>query len=150
LEAKEGIPAPKDNLTLHPDAAAPAAASTPDPDYSPEVVPFSDMDLTWAPASYAPSKSVLAWGPFTGEVRADVAYHYEMTQPKDDTINGSSEVFRHNEFQLTHLGVGGDFYYKGAMARFLTQFGMYSQTQPRNDASPNRGQWSLDNAYRYL
>jgi hypothetical protein len=27
---------------------------------------------------------------------------------------------------------------------------MYSQTQPRNDSSPGRGQWSLDGAYRYL
>jgi hypothetical protein len=27
---------------------------------------------------------------------------------------------------------------------------MYSQTTPRNDASPIRGQWQLDNAYRYL
>jgi hypothetical protein len=27
---------------------------------------------------------------------------------------------------------------------------MYSQTQPRNDASPSRGQWGLDGAYRYL
>jgi Putative beta-barrel porin-2, OmpL-like. bbp2 len=27
---------------------------------------------------------------------------------------------------------------------------MYSETQPRNDASPARGQWSLDNAYRDL
>jgi hypothetical protein len=32
----------------------------------------------------------------------------------------------------------------------MTQFGMYSQTQPRNDASPSRGQWGLDGAYRYL
>jgi hypothetical protein len=27
---------------------------------------------------------------------------------------------------------------------------MYSQTTPRNDATPGRGQWQLDNAYRYL
>jgi hypothetical protein len=32
----------------------------------------------------------------------------------------------------------------------MTQFGMYSQTTPRNDARPARGQWNLDNAYRYL
>src|SRR5207302_586250 len=34
--------------------------------------------------------------------------------------------------------------------RLMTQFGMYSQTTPRNDASPSRGQWNLDNAYRYV
>jgi hypothetical protein len=27
---------------------------------------------------------------------------------------------------------------------------MYSQTTPRNDASPGRGQWNLDDAYRYI
>ena len=32
----------------------------------------------------------------------------------------------------------------------MTQFGMYSQTTPRNDASPARGQWNLDGAYRYV
>ena len=32
----------------------------------------------------------------------------------------------------------------------MTQFGMYSDTTPRNDASPARGQWNLDNAYRYI
>src|SRR5262245_13408764 len=28
------------------------------------------------------------------------------------------------------------------------RIGMYSQTPPRNDSSPGRGQWNLDNAYR--
>ena len=32
----------------------------------------------------------------------------------------------------------------------MTQFGMYSTTTPRNDASPARGQWNLDSAYRYI
>jgi hypothetical protein len=38
----------------------------------------------------------------------------------------------------------------------MTQFGMYSQTQPRNDASNARGQWltlnpgTVDNGYRYI
>jgi hypothetical protein len=59
-------------------------------------------------------------------------------------------VFRHGEFQVTQFGIGGDFFYKNVMARLMTQFGMYSQTTPRNDASPGRGQWSLANAYRYI
>src|SRR5262249_8283867 len=69
---------------------------------------------------------------------------------KDDTIYRSTEVLRSGELQLTTFGVGGDFNYKNVRGRLLTQFGMYSQTQPRNDASPGRGQWNLDNAYRYL
>jgi hypothetical protein len=119
-------------------------------DYGPKKVPFAFGDLSWAPGNYAPQDSPLKWGPFTGEVRADVAYHYSFNRPKDDTISGSSEVFRHGELQVTQLGIGGDFYYKGVEARLMTQFGMYSQTTPRNDSSPSRGQWNLDNAYRYL
>ena len=32
----------------------------------------------------------------------------------------------------------------------MTQFGMYSELTPRNDVSPNRGQWNLADAYRYV
>ncbi len=51
---------------------------------------------------------------------------------------------------MTQFGIGGDFLYKNVMARLMTQFGMYSTTTPRNDASPGRGQWTLADAYRYL
>jgi hypothetical protein len=112
--------------------------------------PFAFGDFSWSPANYAPSDHALAWGPFTGELRVDVAYHYSLANPKDHTISGSSEVFRSNEFQLAQFGFGGDFLYKGVQARLMTQFGMYSTTTPRNDASPGLGQWNLDNAYRYL
>jgi len=83
-------------------------------------------------------------------IRADVDYIYDFNHPKDDTISGSSEVFRSSEVQITQLGVGGDFHYDNVRARVMTQFGMYSFTTPRNDASPSRGQWNLDGAYRYL
>jgi hypothetical protein len=119
-------------------------------DFQPEKVPFAWGDFRWMPGGYAPTDTPLKYGAFTGEVRVDTAYHYSFANPKDNTISGSSEVFRHNELQLTQLGIGGDFYYKGVQARFMTQFGMYSQTTPRNDASPTRGQWNLDDAYRYI
>jgi hypothetical protein len=51
---------------------------------------------------------------------------------------------------VTQLGIGGDFHYKNVRGRLMTQFGMYSFTTPRNDASPLRGQWSLDTAYRHI
>ena len=51
---------------------------------------------------------------------------------------------------MTQLGIGGDFHYDNVQGRLMTQFGMYSQTTPRNDASPARGQWQLDTAYRYI
>lgn len=135
---------------LTPRAARAQTTPAVNTDYQPAVTPFAFGDFSWAPASYAPADTPLRAGPFTGEVRLDVPFHYSLANPVDNTISGSSEVFRHNEFQVTQIGFGGDFYYKGAHARLMTQFGLYSQTTPRNDASPARGQWRLDDAYRYI
>ena len=119
-------------------------------DFAPEKTAFDFGDFSWVPGNWGAPERPFSYGPFTGELRVDVAYHYDFAHPKDNTISGSSEVFRSNEFQLTQLGIGGDFYYKGMQARLMTQFGMYYQTTPRNDASPARGQWNLADAYRYL
>jgi hypothetical protein len=112
--------------------------------------PFSFADFTWLNGNARTKESPMDTKFFTPEIRADVDYNYSFNHPKDDTIGGSSEVFRHGEVQVTQLGVGGDFHYDNVRARLMTQFGLYSQTTPRNDASPARGQWQLDNAYRYL
>ena len=112
--------------------------------------PFAFADWTWLNGNPRTIKPAFDSPFFTPEVRADVDYVYSFNHPKDNTISGSSEVFRANEVQVTQMGVGGDFHYDNVRARIMTQFGMYSQTTPRNDASPARGQWNLDNAYRYL
>jgi hypothetical protein len=132
------------------EAKAKEAAGRKAKDFTPEKVPFSFGDFSWVPGGYGSSDRPFALGPFTGEFRVDGVYHYSFNEPVDNTISGSSEVFRHNEFQVTQLGIGGDFYYKGVHGRLMTQFGMYSQTTARNDASAARGQWNLDDAYRYL
>ena len=112
--------------------------------------PFAFADFTWQTGSPRTKDSPWKMGPFTGEFRADVGYHYSVNRPADDTISGSTEVFRHAEVQLTHLGIGGDFNHENVRARLMTQFGLYSSTTPRNDASSARGQWTLDGAYRYV
>src|ERR1700686_5508453 len=112
--------------------------------------PFAFADFTWLNGNARTKDTPYATSFFTPEIRADVDYNYSFNHPKDDTIGGSSEVFRHGEVQVTQLGVGGDFHYDNVRARLMTQFGLYSQTTPRNDASPARGQWQLDNAYRYI
>jgi hypothetical protein len=114
-------------------SSAPAAVPTPP---SEATAPFAFADFSWAPGNAGASDRPLSWGPFVGELRVDVAYHDDMSQPIDDTISGSSEAFRSGEFQLTQFGIGGDFFYKNVQARFMTQFGLYSETTPRNDASP--------------
>jgi Putative beta-barrel porin-2, OmpL-like. bbp2 len=112
--------------------------------------PFAFADWTWLNGNARTKEAAFDSKFFTPEIRADVDYIYDFNRPKDDTIGGSSEVFRSNEVQVTQLGVGGDFHYNNVRARLMTQFGMYSTTTPRNDASPARGQWNLSDAYRYL
>ena len=112
--------------------------------------PFAYGDFTWLNGNPRIKEVPLDTKFFTPEIRADVDYTYDFRHPQDDTISGSSEIFRANEVQLTQFGVGGDFHYDNVRARFMTQYGMYSTTTPRNDASYSRGQWMLDNAYRYL
>jgi hypothetical protein len=91
--------------------AEPAQTAPSSPYQQEEPIPFGYADFSWAPGSYGPSEHPLAWGPFIGEIRIDTAYHYDFNHPKDDTISGSSEVFRHNEVQVTQIGFGGDFFY---------------------------------------
>jgi hypothetical protein len=112
--------------------------------------PFAFADFTWLTGNARTKESPMKTAFFTPEIRADVDYVYDFRHPKDNSIGGSSEIFRANEVHVTQLGVGGDFQYDNVRARLMTQFGLYSQTTPRNDASPARGQWNLDNAYRYI
>ena len=116
----------------------------------PHSEPFSFADFTWLNGNARTKDTPYDTKFFTPEVRADVNYTYDFRHPQDDTISGSSEIFRASEVQITQMGVGGDFHLNDVRARVMTQFGLYSQTTPRNDASPARGQWNLDNAYRYL
>ena len=112
--------------------------------------PFAFADWTWLNGNSRVKEPPFDTKFFTPEVQADVDYIVDFNHPKDDTIGGSSEVFRAYEVQLTQLGVGGDFHFDNVRGRLMTQFGMYSTTTPRNDASPARGQWQLADAYRYV
>jgi hypothetical protein len=112
--------------------------------------PFAFADFTWLNGNSRTSESPIDTKAFTGEFRVDASYIQDFNHPRDNTLVGSSESGRTNEIQLQQLGIGGDFHYDNVIGRLMTQFGMYSTMTPRNDASPSRGQWNLDNAYRYL
>lgn len=112
--------------------------------------PFSLYDYTWLTGNPRIKEIPFDSKFFTPEIRFDVNYTYDFNHPADDTIGGSSEIFRAQEFQVEQAGVGGDFHWNNVQGRFMTQFGMYSETTPRNDASPARGGWDLDTAYRYV
>ena len=141
------------------DQAAPASAAVPAESAlaqqagsakAEKPVPFAFGDFSWLNGNSRIKEVPLDTKFFTPEIRADVDYVYDFRHPKDDTIGGSSEIFRANEFQVTQLGIGGDFHYDNVQVRVMTQYGMYSTTTPRNDASPARGQWQLADAYRYV
>jgi hypothetical protein len=112
--------------------------------------PFSDADWTWLNGN--PRTKDIFWDTkfFTPEIRVDTNYVFDFNHPTDHSIGGSSELFRSQEVQLEQLGIGGDFHWDNVRGRFMTQFGMYSATTPRNDPSPGHGQWDLVSAYRYL
>jgi len=115
-----------------------------------KAAPFAFADFTWLNGNARTKTPVFDSKVFTGEFRFDVNYIYDFNRPKDHTLVGTSEVGRVQEIQLQQLGAGGDFHVENVRARVMTQVGMYSTMTPRNDASPSRGQWQLDNAYRYI
>ena len=145
--ASAPIPAPHRSDVSSP-KVAPQEPSSSEKPARPE--PFTFADFSWLTGNSRAKESPLETKAFTGEVRLDVDYVYDFNHPRDHTISGSSEIFRSGEVQATQIGVGGDFHYANVRGRLMTQFGMYSQTTPRNDGSPGIGQWNLDNAYRYI
>jgi hypothetical protein len=120
------------------------------PDTANREEPFAFADFTWLNGTPRTKDSPLKTPYFTGEFRADVTYIGSFNHPIDHTLVGASESGRTSEVQLQQLGIGGVFACGAVRGRLMTQFGLYSTMTPRNDASPGRGQWQLDNAYRYL
>jgi len=112
--------------------------------------PFAYADWTWLNGT--PRTKDLVWDSkfFTPEVRFDSNFVSSFNHPKDDTIGGSTEIFRSNEFQIEQISFGGDFHWQNVRGRVLTLGGMFGVTTPRNDASVGRGQWDLRGAYRYF
>jgi hypothetical protein len=112
--------------------------------------PFAYADWTWLNGN--PRTKDLVWDSkfFTPEVRLDAHYISSFNNPKDDTLGGSTETFRSNEFQIEQISFGGNFHWNNVNARILTMSGLFGVTTPRNDASPGRGQWDLRGAYKYF
>ncbi|WP_254059839.1 outer membrane beta-barrel protein [Granulicella sp. L46] len=129
-------------------AAAPAATDFP-AETTTEGAPFPG-DWSWLNAQGRVVDFPLATKYFTPEFRSDVNYILDFNHPEDDTMGGSTESFRSNEFQLEQLSFGGDIRVQNVRGRFLTMFGEFATTTPRNDASYSRGQWDLADAYRYV
>jgi hypothetical protein len=107
-------------------------------------------DWTWLNSNGHASDSPMSTKWFTPEFRADANYIIDYNHPKDDTMGGSTESFRSDEWQLEQLSVGGDFRIDNVRGRILTMDGMFAVTTPRNDPSVVRGSWDLTGAYKYI
>ena len=126
-------------------AEAATKAQTPAP-----AAPFAYADWTWLNGN--PRNKDVVWESpfFTPEVRVDTHYIADFNHPRDDTMGGSTEIFRSNEFQVEQISFGGNFHWQNVNARILTMNGMFGVTTPRNDPSAGRGQWDLRGAYKYV
>jgi hypothetical protein len=124
------------------------------PDPAPEndtVTPLADVGyIGWMNGTSRESSPIFDTKFFTPEIRFDMNYLQSANNPKDHTISGSTEEFRSGEFQIEQVSLGGDFHWNNVRARFLSMYGMFAVTTPRNDASSAVGQWDLQGAYKYF
>ncbi len=137
---------------------AAAAPRIPEALQAPEPAPEVDTQTPWANVGYVgwmngtsrEKAPIFDTKFFTPEIRLDINYLQSLNRPSDHTIDGSTEEFRSGEFQIEQVSFGGDFHWDNVRARFLSMFGMFATTTPRNDASSQVGQWQLSDAYRYF
>ena len=135
-------------------APAPAPATAPAP---PEIgaqtttkgEPF-EGDWTWLNSNGHAVDSPMSTKYFTPEFRADANYTLDYNHPHDDSLGGSTETFRSDEWQLEQISIGGDIRINNVRGRILTMDGLFATTTVRNDATPSRGQWDLAGAYKYV
>ena len=136
------------------DQNLPSAPGTGQPAVPPEKTgpsePFAYADWTWLNGT--PRNKDVVWDSkfFTPEVRFDTNFVHSFNKPKDDSLGGSTEIFRSDEIQVEQISFGGDFHWQNVRGRVLTMGGLFGVTTPRNDASAGRGQWDLRDAYKYF
>jgi Putative beta-barrel porin-2, OmpL-like. bbp2/Carboxypeptidase regulatory-like domain len=151
-------PAAAESKSFTASIAAAVAAVIPKALQAPEAGAENDTVTPWANVGYVgwmngtsrEKDPIFDTKFFTPEIRFDANYLYDSNHPKDHTIDGSTEEFRSGEFQIEQVSLGGDFHWDGVRARFLSMFGLFSVTTPRNDASQEVGQWDLQGAYKYF
>jgi len=108
-------------------------------------------DWTWTNNNGHQTDSPMATKYFTPEFRSDANYTIDMNHPEDDTLGGSTETFRSDEWQLEQISLGGDIRIDNVRGRFLCLCGgLWSVTTTRNDPSVVRGTWDLSGAYKYV
>jgi hypothetical protein len=154
MNVPAGAPAPVAAAGAAPAAVAQGVSpALQAPEAAPEVdtqTPFAVGDIGWMNGTPREKAPIFDTKFFTPEIRFDVNYLQDFNHPVDHTIVGSTEEFRSGEFQIEQVSFGGDFHWNNVRARFLSMFGLFAVTTPRNDASSGVGQWDLQGAYKYF
>jgi hypothetical protein len=133
-----------------PPAAAPATTPELGAQTTTAGEPFPG-DWTWSNNGGHNTDSPMATKYFTPEFRSDANYTIDMNHPEDDTLGGSTETFRSDEWQLEQISLGGDIRIDNVRGRFLCLCGgLWAVTTTRNDPSVVRGSWDLSAAYKYV
>ena len=122
----------------------PEALQAPPSSSSRHPTPWADVGYVgWMNGTSREHDPIFDTNFFTPEIRLDMNYLQSGNHPIDHTIVGSTEEFRSGEFQIEQVSFGGDFHWHNVRARFLSMFGEFATTTPRNDASSAVGQWDL-------
>ena len=95
--AQTASPGPRSDAGAATQPEAPAQAAD-----APKPEPFAFADFTWLTGNPRTKEAAIDTKAFTAEIRFDTNYTYSFNRPQDDTIGGSSEIFRHGEIQVTH------------------------------------------------
>src|SRR3984885_632748 len=105
-KASVAAPAPAPAVTSAPAPAPSISEAQPDATdpSNPHSEPFAFADFSWLNGNARTKDTPYATKFFSPEIRSDVSYTYDFRHPQDDTIVGSSEVFRSSEVTLTDLG----------------------------------------------
>ncbi len=95
--------------------------------------PFAYADWTWLNGNARTKHPVFDSKFFTPEIRFDTNFIHSFNHPQDDTMGGSTEMFRSNEIQIEQISFGGDFHWENVRGRILTMNGMFGVTTPRSN-----------------
>lgn len=104
-----------------------------------EKTPFAFGDFTWLNGNNRQAGNLLSGKYITYSIILDAYYNYSFNAPKDNTINTTSIIGRHNEITMNLASFGVDVNYKNVIARLYLQTGSMLSVIQETDPTVNRG-----------
>ncbi|HEY4961883.1 MAG TPA: hypothetical protein VII29_13575 [Terriglobales bacterium] len=134
--AKDAAPAPAKTIghfTVLPQTQSESAAQSATPAPQGPAEPFAYADWTWLNGNSREKDKPWDSKFFTPEIRFDTNYVFDFNHPRDDTMGGSTEIFRSMEVQVEQLSFGGDFHWNNVRGRILTMNSAVASSDLRVD-----------------